>query len=195
MERGLGERIDFEQAADRFRVIGQFLQEMGKPDSLHRLVDVLQERDSDAFHRMIEGVPEFPEKCSTLHVIVRDVLDDKTAMVEVERCALRLDLTPTERLLAGRIYRKHFATGVPTQVVVTSGTLQSVVLEVIEPGPYLDELRANGLVYCWKEDVSVFVFALGPPRGQRGLVRAKALTLHWDSPTWVRVRVAGWSMG
>jgi hypothetical protein len=38
-----------------------------------------------------------------------------------------------------------------------------VVLEVIEPGPYLNELRANGLVYCWKEDVSVFVFTLGPP--------------------------------
>lgn len=163
MDRRLDERIDFEAAADRFRGIGEFLQEIGQPDALRQLVEALQEGDSDAFHRMIEGVPEFPEKCSTLHVIVRDVLDDKTAMVEVERCALRLDLTPAERLLAGRIYRKHFATGGPTQVVVTSGTLQDVVLEVIEPGPYLDELKANGLVYCWKEDVSVFVFALGPP--------------------------------
>jgi hypothetical protein len=28
---------------------------------------------------MIEGVPEFPEKCSTLDVMVMEVLDDKTA--------------------------------------------------------------------------------------------------------------------
>jgi hypothetical protein len=155
---------DLESVADRLRVVGEFLVGLADADSVRRLVRALQADEPDAFHEFIEVVPDFAGRCPTLCAVVREVVEGAEVREE-ERCALRPDLSLAERLLALRIYERHF--GRVERVVETGishSGLRAVGLEFIPPGPYLDELKANNLVTCWTERVLVPTWSLGLPQ-------------------------------
>jgi hypothetical protein len=150
--------IDYEETASRFGVIGRLLQEFSEQDQLHRLVDVLAAGDSGGFHELIDSVPDFLGRCQTVCAVVREVIDSAfvVEVSKVERCALRLDLSPAERQLALQIALRHVDEfGPPFEVRISDTQLKAQVIQIIPPGAYLDELKANGLVFCWIETETV----------------------------------------
>jgi hypothetical protein len=169
-----GEGPDFEAIADSFRAVGRWFSGLGEPDQVRRVVQALQADEPGEFRELIDGLPDFPGRCLALCGAVRVIVEGEE-LREVRLCALRHDLTFTERLLAQEIYEKYF--GSQPHVVVEGGPVFSdqppgdqplsvESLEVVWPSPYQDELFANGLVYCWKAKVSVPTWSLGPPSWQ-----------------------------
>jgi hypothetical protein len=110
-------------------------------------------------------VPPFTGKCLALCGAVRVIVEGEE-LREVKLCRLKRDLTTAQRLLAQKIYEKHF--GPSPRVVVEprrgfEEVITSEVDDVIWPSPYQDDLDANGLVNCWTEKVTVATWSLGPP--------------------------------
>ncbi len=140
---------DFETTARQFAAVGEFLGSLGEPGRVEELVDVLDRGDSDRFEKLTGQFGDFPSRCSVMCHVAVEVISTGSKPEIVEQCSLRTDLTFTESLTAYQIYRRHFGTGGPL-VAHQVGTLSSTVLvvEIVPPGPYLDELKANGLVTC-----------------------------------------------
>ena len=160
-------RPDVEAIARSFRATGEFFSRLGEAEQVVRLVEAMQSPEPAEFRRFLDAVPKFPGKCLALCGAVRVIVEGEE-LREVQLCSLRPDLTVAEKLLAMKIYNKHF--GSPRLVHEETRefieVIQHEVVEVIWPSPYQDELRANGLVNCWKEKVSVPTWSIGPPSWQ-----------------------------
>jgi hypothetical protein len=173
-DRGKEEAPDVDAIAGSFLAVGEWFSGLGEPDRVRRVVQALQADEPGEFRELLDGLPDFPGKCLTLCRAVRTIVEGEE-LREMRLCALRHNLTFTERLLAQKIYEKHFG---PQPHVVVEGPvvteqppssdqpLSIESLEIIWPSPYQDELFANGLVYCWKAKVSVPTWSLGPPSWQ-----------------------------
>lgn len=160
-----GDPAHLEAVAESFRIAGEFFSSLGDPDRARRVVDALQAEDPRDLHDLFEPVPSFPGKCLALCGAVRVIVEGEERR-EVKLCRFKPNLTPAQRLLAREIYEKHFGPS-PRVVVEPRRGLEEVITsevdDVIWPSPYQDELDANGLVDCWKEEVSVPTWSLGPP--------------------------------
>lgn len=139
----------FETTARQFAAVAEFVATLGDPGKVAELVDVLNRRDADRFEEITGPFGDFPSRCSLMCHVAVEVISTGSAPELVEQCSLRTDLTPSESFAAFLIYRRHFGAGRPPTVSVV-GTLSGEVLvaEIIPPGSYLDELKANGLVTC-----------------------------------------------
>ena len=153
-----------DQLAERFRTVGEFFVSIGEPKQAGRVVEALRADEPTAFRELLDQFPDFPGKCLTLCRAVKTLVNEDE-YVKQRLCRLRWDLTPQERLLAARIYWKHFGTE-PTVVEPPSGPGPSEVTPVIDewlwPSAYRDELEANDLVVCMDMDVPAPPI-VGPP--------------------------------
>jgi hypothetical protein len=140
---------DFETTAIQFGAVADFVGSLREPRLVEELVDVLNKGDADRFADLTVRYGDFPNRCSLMCHIAVEVISTGSAPKLTEQCSLRTDLTPSETFTAFMIYRRHHGTGGPA-VVHEVGTLSATVLvvEVIPAGPYLDELKASGLVTC-----------------------------------------------
>jgi hypothetical protein len=133
--------------ADRFSALSRLFAEFGSPKGAQRLVDTLVSGDAAAFNQLIDplDVPDIPQlgKCFWVREIIDRVVVTATL---VEVCTLRDDLSGTELVLYLSIARRHGAL-----IPLTPAEDAITALgdgEGIPPGPFLDELKANGLVTC-----------------------------------------------
>jgi hypothetical protein len=150
--------------AERFNALSQLFAEFGSPKGARQLVDTLVSGDAAAFNRLIDplDIPTIPPlgKCFWVREIIDRVVVT-TTLVEV--CTLRENLSGAELALYLSIARRHGAL-----IPLTAAEEAITALgdgEGIPPGPFLDELKANGLVTCTttvKKDVSTKL-AFGKP--------------------------------
>ena len=155
----------YHHLARRFRAVSQLFRKLGSEESVHQLLDSLILRDPDAFNRLIEtlDIPDLPPhlKCRLYREWIEQVICDPYT---VEICRLRLDLTADERLQYLLIAFRHR----PLQPIATQPAIGISLLgenPEIQPGPFLDELKANNLVTCNHEtryDCKLQL-AFGPP--------------------------------
>jgi hypothetical protein len=160
-----GDPAHLETVAESFRIAAEFFSSLGDPGQVKRVVEALRADDPRALQDLLEPVPPFPGKCRSLCGAIRVIVEGEE-LREMKLCRLKPNLSFVQRLLARRIYEKHF--GAAPKVVVEAHTdfeevVTSEVVDVIWPSPYQDELDANGLVDCWTEKVSVPTWSLGPP--------------------------------
>jgi hypothetical protein len=139
----------YQDLAGRFRALSGLFGQLGSQEAVQQLLENLVTGDAEAFARLIEPVeiPNFPPlgKCFWLREIFEDIIETPT-MAEV--CRLRQDLTIEERWLFIRIARQHGA-----HILLSDPNLAmpGEGLE-IQPGLFLEDLKANGLVTCKLEE-------------------------------------------
>jgi hypothetical protein len=152
------------ELADRFSALSRLFAEFGSPKGAQRLVDTLVSGDPAAFNQLLDplDLPDIPQlgKCFWVREIIDRVVQTATL---VEVCTLRDDLTGSELVLYLSIARRHGA------LIPLSAAEDAITVlgggGGIPPGPFLDELKANGLVTCTvkvKFDVTTKL-ALGKP--------------------------------
>ena len=138
-----------EEIADRFRALSEVFEQLGRPEAAAELLETLIDGDSKAFGRLTDSLTlPVLNKCFWLRELIEHVIVTPAGFVE--DCWLRDDLTPAELSTYLRIVvRHHQLTKLGT---LASGASATVTLRdghnVISPGPFLDELKANGLVTC-----------------------------------------------
>jgi hypothetical protein len=137
----------YEELADRFAGLSKLFEHLGTPEAVSELFASLVADNPEPFDKLIASF-EFPllGKCLWVRDLIERVIVTPTGFVQ--ECWLRDDLTPAERWLYIRISLRHRQL-TPMDVGVGTPTFQ--VLEgrtIIPPGPFLDELKANGLVIC-----------------------------------------------
>lgn len=153
----------YEQLADRFKALSRLFGELSTPVAAQALLDSLMSDDPAAFNKLADGI-DLPMlgKCFWINGVLERVFETPSRLVTGD-CWLRDDLTPAERKLALQIamrHRRRFGEATESN----KGVLRDGH-RVIPPGPFLDELRANGLTHCeesWAHDTSL-AEALGPP--------------------------------
>jgi hypothetical protein len=135
----------YQDLADRFRALSQLFGQLGSPESAQALLDTLISEDAVAFNRLVDRVdyPMRVGKCFWLKEIIESTIGGPAGTVE--ECWLRDDLTSQELGLYLAIAWRH-------NILVAVEERPKLTLEdrriVIPPGPFLDELKANGLVTC-----------------------------------------------
>jgi len=136
----------YQDLADRFGALGRLFTELSSPKATQELLNSLTADDAAAFNQLVDRV-DIPliGKCFWLQEIIERVVVTPAGVVE--ECWLRDDLTPDERLLYFLIaYRHRDEKPVAKSMEVTRQ--ESLGRQVIPPGAFLDELKANGLVTC-----------------------------------------------
>ena len=136
----------YQDLADRFAAVGRLFVQLSSPKATQELLDNLATGNAAALNRLVDGVElSLFGKCFWIREIIERVVSTPTGLVE--DCWLREDLTPAERVLYLVIAFRHSrATPVAKSMQVT---LQPEIgRRLIPPGPFLDELKANGLVTC-----------------------------------------------
>jgi hypothetical protein len=163
MERGEANLDDlYQDLAHRFRALSRLFGQLGSPESAQALLDSLISEDGVAFNRFVDRV-DYPMpigKCFWLKEIIESTIGGPNGTVE--ECWLRDDLTSQERGLYLAIAWRH-------NILVALEERPKLTLEdrrvVIPPGPFLDELKANGLVTCeWRITYSSIGVAAGKPQ-------------------------------
>jgi len=149
MERGEANLDNlYQDLAHRFRALSQLFGQLGSPESAQALLDSLITEDGVAFNRLVDSV-DYPMpigKCFWLKEIIESTIGGPNGTVE--ECWLRDDLTSRERALYLAIAWRHnilVAWEERPKLTLEDGRLERIV---IPPGPFLDELKANGLVTC-----------------------------------------------
>lgn len=142
--------FDYQAQADEFRAASELLALFATPEGSRELLDVLTSGDHDRFHRIANRVtwPETDPRliCHKACEIIGGRLGKLHKVVE---CRLRANLSPEERLAYMRIWLRHFgfvavavpAVDRPIRPLFNTG-------DVIPAGPFLDDLKAAGLVTC-----------------------------------------------
>jgi hypothetical protein len=129
---------------ERSRALASLYDRLATEDGAQALVNALASGKPDDFARVYEGL-ELPvqNRCAW----VRDALDVIVSEPKPsDECVLRDDLTPEERLLYLMIATKYAQVFYPVPPRVPSSLV--LIPALIPPGPFLDELKANGLVKC-----------------------------------------------
>jgi hypothetical protein len=137
----------YKDLAVRFSGLSQLFGQLGTPEAVADLFASLVSDDAEPFNKFIDPF-EIPVlgKCLWVREVIERVVVTPTGLVQ--ECWLRDDLTPAERWLYIRIAMRHRQL---TPVGVGVGTPTFQIIEghaIIPPGPFLDELQANGLVTC-----------------------------------------------
>ncbi|HXG63631.1 MAG TPA: hypothetical protein VNO70_00900 [Blastocatellia bacterium] len=155
----------YEDLAGRFRALSGLFGQLGSPDAVQQLLDNLISGDAEAFARLIEpaAMPSIPQlgKCFWLRGIIERAVLTPTL---IEVCVLRDDLSPDERRLYLQIAIRH-----KERIHLSEADMVLWKLgngPEIPPGPFLDELKANGLVTCKTEvkyDTSTVQGPFGKP--------------------------------
>jgi hypothetical protein len=138
----------YQDLADRFRALSQLFGQLSSPESAQALLDSLISEDGVAFNRLVDRVdyPMRVGKCFWLKEIIESTVGGPNGTVE--ECWLRDDLTSQERALYLEIAWRHnilVAWEERPKLTLEDGRIVRIV---IPPGPFLDELKANGLVTC-----------------------------------------------
>ena len=140
----------YQDLAGRFRALSGLFDQLGSQEAVQQLLENIISGDAEAFSRIIEPVEisNIPQlgKCFWLKEIIERVIVTPTL---VEVCVLRDDLTPAERILYMQIAMLYGAL-----ILLRDAELAMWKLGEspgISPGPFLDELKANGLVTCKTE--------------------------------------------
>jgi hypothetical protein len=136
-----------EEMAGRFGALGRLFGELGTPEAARMLFDSLTSDDPSAFDRFADHL-DLPMlgKCWWLRSVVESVL--RTPTGQVQDCWLREDLTPAERSLYLQIALRYRNPTFGGLAVLLFEEAHRGFHQVIPPGPFLDELRANGLIEC-----------------------------------------------
>src|SRR5215208_1815965 len=148
MERGEANLDNlYQDLAHRFRALSQLFGQLGSPESAQALLDSLD-------YPMPIG------KCFWLKEIIESTIGGPNGTVE--ECWLRDDLTSRERALYLAIAWRH-------NILVAWEERPKLTLEdgrvVIPPGPFRDELKANGLVTGeWRITYAPIGVAAGKPQ-------------------------------
>jgi hypothetical protein len=133
----------YQEVADRFGALSRLFGELSSPNAAKELLDSLTLADaSKAFPRYADRL-DFPmrDKCFWLRELIEHVVVTPAGFVE--ECRVRDNLTPSEATLYLRIAWRHRE----RTLVGSQGTLHDFS-HGVPPGPFLDELKANGLVTC-----------------------------------------------
>ena len=130
---------------ERSRALASLYERLATEEGAQVLVDAIASGKPEDFARVYEGL-ELPvhDRCAW----VRDAVEVLSFTPQpTEECHLRHPLTQQERVLYFIIARRY---GQLQATVATGGggSLFQVVPPAIPPGPFLDELKANGLVDC-----------------------------------------------
>ena len=136
----------YQDLADRFGAVGRLFVQLSSPKATQELLDNLATGNAAALNRLVDSVElSLVGKCFWIREIIERVVSTPTGLSE--DCWVREDLTSAERLLYLLIAFRHSrATPVAKSMQVT---LQPEIgRRLIPPGPFLDELKANGLVTC-----------------------------------------------
>ena len=129
---------------DRSRALASLYDRLATYEGTQTLVKALASGKAEDFAQVYAGL-ELPvqNRCAW----VRDAVDVIVAEPKrSDECVLREDLTQAERLLYLMIAMKHAQVFHPVPPRVPSPFVPLPAL--IPPGPFLDELKANGLVKC-----------------------------------------------
>lgn len=148
--------LDLEESVARMRTLARMFAELAETGRLGEVIDLMRSGDRKGFQEFLSPYREIP--CHQLCLFVRDSMRQS---IEVERCAVKLGLSGTEWVEFLRIFEKHHG---PIRPVVSMPGLQPMFRDVIEPGPYLDDLKAAGLVDCWRVNDFVEIPGLKPER-------------------------------
>jgi hypothetical protein len=155
----------YQDLAGRFEMLSRLFSQLSSPDATRELLESISAGDAKAFNRIINPI-EIPllGKCFWVREIIERVVSTPTGFVT--ECWLRDDLTPDERILYFRIAFRHSRlTPVAKSMEVTLQARNG--RQLIPPGAFLDELKANGLVTCEDRmtfDTSTSLFPGRPER-------------------------------
>ena len=155
--------------------LADVLESWRRPEVAREVVESLLNQDRDAFQALLEpGIdpldPVDPEAtriaiCYKL-LLLAEKLGRPKKVASTETCRLRTDLSPDERRRYLAIAFK-FSDGQIWEGGAVRGLAIGLEGPVIPPGPFLDALRAEGLVKCAPDDTIV---SLDPRSGVfRGL--------------------------
>jgi hypothetical protein len=132
------------QLQDRSRALASLYDRLATYEGTQALVKALASGKADDFAEVYAGL-ELPvqNRCAWVRDAVDVIVSEPRRSDE---CVLREDLTPAERLLYLMIAMKYAQILHPVPPRVPSPFV--LVPALIPPGPFLDELKANGLVEC-----------------------------------------------
>lgn len=132
----------YSELAGRFGALSKLFGQLSSPKAAQDLIAGLTS-EKDGHFKLLTDQLDIPMlgKCVWLREIIERVVSTSTGFAT--ECWLRDDLTPAERLVYLRIaWRNMQVHRTANPVLVRNGRT------IIPPGPFLDELRANGLVHC-----------------------------------------------
>ena len=128
---------------ERSRALASLYDRLATEDGAQSLVKALGSGKPEDFARVYEGL-ELPvhDRCAW----VRDAVEVLSfTPLPTEECQLKQPLTQQERVLYFMIAMRHAQ---PFQVPGPGSSSPFQVVAPLLPGPFLDELKANGLVEC-----------------------------------------------
>lgn len=132
--------------AEQSAALNQVLDRLSRPEIARAVVDSALEGDARTFEGIFEGVEvKVPNKC----VWIADTVEKLTSKFTgfEEQCRVKDNLTHDEWILYVIITMRHHSPVAANED--DPATLNLVGSDpVIPPGPYLDELKAHGLVHC-----------------------------------------------
>jgi hypothetical protein len=141
----------YQELAGRFGALSQLFGKLNSPKAVQQLLDGLTSNDGAGFQPFVDqlNLPMLG-KCYWLQEVIERVVSTPAGLIPGD-CWLRDNLTQQERweylqiALRYRIRRPVDSTAV---VTLKNGHY------VIPPGPFLDELKAAGLVTCGPPQMS-----------------------------------------
>lgn len=142
--------FDYETQAQEFRAAAELLGRFATPEGVRELVDVLTSENYERFHELV-GDGRLPktdpgEDCYNRCALVGAVLGRPKV---VWTCRLRKDLSRAERVQYLLIWLRHFSLLAQVRPVLMDEPRFAVATDdVIPAGPFLDDLKAAGLVVC-----------------------------------------------
>jgi len=139
--------------AARAGALADLLQRWRRPALARTVLGSLLAGDGDTFRELLRDFdPPLPDKCWWM----RDVVERIAAAIELRTvCRLRMDLTAGERRIYLQLVLQHRQERAAWLLSATGDALRAsgAIGPVIASGPFLDALRAEGLVTCVDEPV------------------------------------------
>ena len=134
----------YQDLADRFGALSRLFGELSSPDVTKELLDSLTLADgAKPFPKLVDINIPIVGKCFWLRELIEHVVTTPAGFVE--ECRVRDDLTPSEFGLYFSLAWRHRD---PSLVGKQKGMAIRDTSAAIPAGPFLDALKANGLVTC-----------------------------------------------
>jgi hypothetical protein len=170
-----------DQLAREAAVYAEVFQSWRRPEVAREVIESLLNGDAETFNAMLQpGLDVFdPDPvdleairiglCYKLLLIVEKIGQIKVIPADTETCRLRTDLTADERRRYVAI-AAQFTDAVIWEVGESRGLSSALGGDgpVVPPGPFLDALKAEGLVSCKPDET---IIALNPNTGVYGQLR------------------------